>query len=179
MSLDFRSAQDIRGGINRIEQILATNIFDSDKPDVLMQSAFIEVCIQLYDLLAKSEKFANRRVAFTDHINIIPKQVEDVTDLVSKGRNAGRHVSSDLHLADQEKQNLSSFIVIRGRRPNFIQIGDLMQGCDFADDTAIWYGVHRIYLRRHILRAFEEAKANLLPLLRPPTHDEILGKGLE
>jgi hypothetical protein len=39
-------------------------------------------------------------------------------------------------------------------------------GNDYDDDTAYAFGDQRIYLKRHILRAFEEAARQLLPLAR-------------
>jgi hypothetical protein len=43
--------------------------------------------------------------------------------------------------------------------------GAITQSCYYEDDTAFFFGVHRIYLKRHIVRAFEEAKLKLLPLI--------------
>ena len=41
-----------------------------------------------------------------------------------------------------------------------MQIGDLKLTSDYDDDVAFFYGTNRLYLKRHIIRAFEEA--NLL-----------------
>jgi len=36
---------------------------------------------------------------------------------------------------------------------------------DYTDDICFFFGVEKIYLRRHVLRAFEETKRQLVPLL--------------
>jgi hypothetical protein len=38
---------------------------------------------------------------------------------------------------------------------------------DYDDDVCFFFGVHKLYLKRHIIRAFEEAQEKLSPLLYP------------
>ena len=46
-----------------------------------------------------------------------------------------------------------------------MKIGDFEQASKYQDDICFFFGSHGIYMRRHIVRAFEEAKAKLVPLL--------------
>lgn len=53
-----------------------------------------------------------------------------------------------------------------------MKIGEFEQSSQYPDDICFFFGSQGIYLRRHIVRAFEEAKTMLVPLLviqGPPT----------
>ncbi len=56
---------------------------------------------------------------------------------------------------------------VLGKHNNLIAVGGqaISPPCDYADDVAFIFGYQRIYLRRHIFRAFDEAKANLEPAI--------------
>ncbi len=47
-------------------------------------------------------------------------------------------------------------------------IGDLELKSEYEDDAAVFYGMNRIYFKRHIVRAFEESKALLAGHLKAP-----------
>lgn len=46
-----------------------------------------------------------------------------------------------------------------------MQINDIEIKSEFDDDVCFFFGTQKIYFKRHILRAFEEAKQKLIPLL--------------
>ena len=57
------------------------------------------------------------------------------------------------------------FVVVYGKIPAAILLpGEGAIGSDYDDDVCFWFGTNKLYLKRHILRAFEEAKRNLIPL---------------
>ena len=122
MAVDFSTQSDIRRSIKRIKQLISSNIFaPTNAQNILVESAFIELCILLNDLLAKTAKYSNR-VVFTDDVTIIPKQVEDVTDLVSKVRNAVCHISSPLHLVVAPNMLGASFNILYGKVSGAVKI---------------------------------------------------------
>src|SRR5260221_4767272 len=86
----------VNSDIERIRTILDCNIFASKNIEEpwhpLYQSAFIELMISLNDLLQKC-KHKKVPVVFTDAVDISPK-IGNVTDLVSKIRNAVCHIES-------------------------------------------------------------------------------------
>jgi hypothetical protein len=48
-----------------------------------------------------------------------------------------------------------------------MKVDDLELKSDYTDDIAVFYGKNRLYLKRHIVRAFEEASTKLRPLIGP------------
>ena len=153
---------DIGEDIRTIDSLLRHGIFapaNTDHP--LFRAAFIEMLIALRDLMYKAEKYASR-IAFTDDVKIID-EVHDVTDLIKYVRNALCHPDSDNHYL--EKDNIkATFNVIFGKG-TLLKMGDFEQTNPYKDDTCFFFGSQRIFLRRHILRAYDDAKAKLLPLL--------------
>ena len=130
--------------------------------------------ICLNDLLSKIDNVTtdsgeNFRVAFTDNIELIEDDIGDITDLVSRIRNAACHMSSDIRIVNEpEVGGVVSFVfnIVEGKSRIKV-INDFVIECEFEDDIAIYYGVLRIYLKRHIHRALDEAKQIILPLIRP------------
>jgi len=49
-----------------------------------------------------------------------------------------------------------------------MKIGDLELNSEYEDDIAVFYGANRLYFKRHILRAFEEAKNLLVEKMNAP-----------
>ncbi|MFQ5431942.1 MAG: hypothetical protein ACE5EN_05500 [Nitrospinota bacterium] len=66
------------------------------------------------------------------------------------------------------KAGISAAEVYRESRKELeeFRIGNFEQASDYNDDTCFFFGAQKIYLKRHIVRAFEESKSKLLPLLR-------------
>ena len=158
--MDVRTKFDTKHNIERISTILSSDIFDSKNiQHPLRGSAFIELMICMRDLLSKTEKHA-KRIDFCEDI-VVNSYVKDVTDAVTALRDACCHI-------DSFKRNFNvvgihgahgAFNSIAGKG-TLMQIGDLKLTSDYDDDVAFFYGTNRLYLKRHIIRAFEEA--NLL-----------------
>lgn len=159
--IDFFTAGDIVQDIDRINKILATKVFEvTGHP--LLKSAFTELMICLRDLLAKAEKYGSR-ISFTDDI-IITNEVKDITDLVKFIRDALCHVSIYEHFVIQG-QLKASFCVLRGKVTHapFEPDHDVKLISDYSDDICFFFGLQKIYLKRHIIRAYREAKRELIP----------------
>lgn len=173
IEMDFLTQADIRSSINEIAEILKTGIFFglSDLPEIysgtsqhhriVQKSVFIHLMILLRDLMFKSEKYSGKRVLFKDDIEPF-KNVKDVTDLIKYVRDALVHLDSDNHKIESIK---ISFGVCIGKG-NFMQIGEKLFASEYEDDIFFVFGESKIYLGRHIIRAYKEAKANLQPLLQ-------------
>lgn len=145
-----------------IEKILGSQVFfrSSNSNWIQDKAAFVLLMIDLRDLVWKSERFAGKRVSFTD--DILPfRKVRDVTDLITYVRDAAVHNTSGNSRVEQGK---FSFIVGFGKG-NIIQIGELSLSGDYDDDICFIFGPAKIYLKRHIIRAFKEAIDNLNPLI--------------
>jgi len=113
------------------------------------------------DLMYKAEKYASR-IYFDDDVHETA-QVTDVSDLIKFVRDALCHPDSDNHYI--EAGNIKSTFNVAFGKVNVMKIGDFEQASKYQDDICFFFGSHGIYMRRHIVRAFEEAKAKLVPLL--------------
>lgn len=162
MNIDFFSKTDIESDISSIEKIISTNIFSNQSiGNPFVKAAFIEVLICLRDLMYKSGKYATR-INFKDDV-LISDQIKDVTDLIKFVRDALCHPELPHHfvIPDQVK---ATFNISFGKC-NLMSIGDIIISSDYEDDVCFFFGQQRIYLKRHIIRALNEAKSKLLPLL--------------
>lgn len=164
---------EIAYSIRKIEAILKTDIFSKRNDHHLFQRAvFIEVLILLRDLMYKSEKEAGLRISFSDDV-VITQNVRDVSDLIKTVRDALCHSESRNHYVIEELK--TGFFAVYGKTEPLVRVGneDLFFS-DYEDDVCFFFGVHKIYLRRHIIRAFQLARQNLLPFLSPEDA-ELLG----
>jgi len=160
--MDMSDRQDCELNIRRIEELLSCGIFEARNcRNILQSSAFIELMICLRDLLYKTEKCA-KRISFADDV-MTNEYVHDITDAVTTVRDACCHINSYKRLFD-DQGNRGSFNVIYGKG-NLAKISDLELKSDYEDDIAFFSGKNRLYMNRHIVRAFKEAKVLLTSML--------------
>ena len=160
--MDKWDRNEIQEDIDRIDQIMALNIFIPDNAgNPLLRSAFIEILIALRDPMYKSEKYAER-ISFTDDVTLT-NQVTDVSALILYVRNALCHLDSDNHYLEQD--NIKASFNVCFVKGTLLKIGDFEQTNPYQDDICFFFGSQRIFLRRPILRAYGEAKNKLIPLL--------------
>ncbi|MFH5833746.1 hypothetical protein [Halalkalibaculum sp. DA384] len=161
--MDHQTKSDIESNFRRIDKILGSNIFHpSNSQNPLFQSALIELLIRVRDLMAKSRIHAER-VDFEDDI-IQTDNIDDVTDLITFIRNAVCHIDSDNHNLDEINARLS-FNAMFGKG-SFAKIGDVELKSDYDDDVCFFFGAQKVYLNRHLVRAYKEAKQNLIPEMK-------------
>lgn len=160
-TMDFHTKSDIESSIKRIDELFACGIFhQTNSHNVLFRAAFIELLIALRDLMYKSEKFG-QRIAFTDDIKQTEK-IKDVTHLIKYVRDALCHPDSDNHYIEAGIK--ATFNVAFGQAC-LLKVGDFEQYSNYPDDICFFFGSQGIYLNRHVVRAFNEAKTHLLPLV--------------
>jgi hypothetical protein len=159
--MDFAEQTEVAQSLQIVHGLLVSGIFHpQNSRNVFFRSAFIDSLISLRALMYKSDRYA-KRISFTDDV-LIAGKVKDVSDLIKYVRDAVCHPDSENHKADENL--IASFNVVFGKGC-VIAVGDFKQESLYDDDVFFTFGGQGIYLRRHIVRAFEEAKANLLPLL--------------
>lgn len=164
-------SEEVSSDVRTIERILTANIFGAFQHPCydFNESAFIHLMICLNDLLQKAKK-CGHRINFADDV-AQTNQTKDITDLVALIRGAACHIESKTRYA--HKGNRFVFITIGGPTANitFGSEGDpamIKLENPYADDLAFFYGGVRIFLVRHIVTAFQEAKAALIPLTNYP-----------
>lgn len=162
MDLDFFTKGDIENDIGRIQTLLQTEIFlPTNINHPLCKSAFIDLLICLRDLMYKAEKYSTR-INFDDDV-LKTDKISDVTDLIKFVRDALCHPDIPHHYL--VKGQIKATYNIAFGKCNLIQMGDITIKSDYDDDICFFFGEQKIYFKRHILRAYEEAKKKLLPLL--------------
>lgn len=160
--MDIRDKQDCESDIRRIHELLNSGMFEpANRGHLLQRSAFIDLIICLRDLMHKTEKYA-KRVDFTDDV-LTNEYVKDVTGAITAVRDACCHIDSFKKLFD-DHGNRGSYMVAYGKC-NLAKIDDLELKSEYEDDIAVFFSKNRLYFRRHIVRAFNEAQALLAPHL--------------
>jgi len=160
--MDIQDKQDCELTIRRIHELLSSGIFERIKSGhFLQQSAFIDLMICMRDLMHKTEKYAGR-ISFTDDI-LTNDYVKDVTDAITAVRDACCHIDSFKKLFD-DRGNRGSYMVAY-RKCDLMKIDDLELKSEYQDDIAVFYGKNRLYFKRHIVRAFQEAQIKLAPIM--------------
>ena len=160
--MHVQDRQDCERNFRRVQQILNSNVFQpANASNPLQQSAFIDLMICMRDLMHKAEKYT-RRIDFKDDV-LTSGYVKDVTDAITAVRDACCHIDSFKKSFD-ENGNRGEYMVAYGKC-NLLKIDDFEARGEYEDDIAVFYGRNRIYIRRHIIRALEQAHAQLAPLL--------------
>jgi len=159
--MDEMTKLEISGNIRRSQEL-----FDFlNKPDesayFLERSAFIELLIITRDLMYKTELYATR-IDFTDDV-VQTDKVNDVTDLIKFARDAVSHPESQNHFLDSDsRRRRVTNNILRGEIA--IDIEGLIISSDYIDDICLQVGTQKVYFRRHLHRAVQEAINKLVPL---------------
>jgi len=160
--MDFQTKSDIQQSFSRIEKLFNCGIFNQENSDnPLVQSALTELLIRLRDLMAKSKYYASD-ITFQDDINQSNKIIH-VSDAIKFIRDAICHIDSNNHNHDECNARLSYNIAYG--KCNIMKIGDIEIKSDYDDDICFFFGSQKLYLNRHLKRAYIEAKENLEPIL--------------
>jgi len=160
--MDFLTKSDIEISYSRIEKLLSCGIFSPENSDnPLVQSALAELLIRVRDLIAKSGKYS-ASVDFSEDINETDN-ISNVAQVIKFIRDAICHIDSDNH-NNEECGARMSYNIVYGKG-NLMKINDVEIKSDYEDDVCFFFGAQKLYLNRHIIRAYQEAKANLEPVL--------------
>ena len=107
--------------------------------------------------MAKSKTFS-KEVNFDDDV-MKDNKIHDVYDLVKFIRNAMCHIDSQNH-SDEECNARITYNVIYGKGV-FLVLGGKEFPSDYEDDVCFFFGSQKLYLRRHLIRAYKEARLSL------------------
>lgn len=146
-SADFDTARAIQQCENMLEELSKLEFGE------LQPVYATHLFIHLHDL-AQRAKAIGQEITFTSDIQQT-NGVVNVTDLISKLRNAVCHIRSPTRNIGE-----GSFVFNRiyGYMPNAFGTKDANYGCDYADDIGVYYGVYRFYLRRHGRRILDDLR---------------------
>lgn len=155
--LDFLTKNEMQSDFRRIATLINTNVFNKDDLQIFQESVFAELMIKLHDLLQKLNDLG-KRVDFKDDV----PSGKDVTDLVSTIRNAVCHIDSPEHMLRGQSIKFS-FNIAYGKM-NLMEIGNKKITSDYEDDVCFFFGEHKLYLKRHIVRCVNEIEKRLRTL---------------
>lgn len=159
--MDFYAEDEIESALRTIEATINSGIFSpQNSQSPFFQPSFVALLISLRDLMYKAEKYSSR-IGFSDDVDQRNK-VQDVSDLIKFVRDALCHPDSDNHYIDNGCK--ATFNVCFGAGC-LVKIDDFTQESAYDDDICFFFGMHRIYLKRHIIRAAQEAETKLAPLM--------------
>lgn len=159
--MEFFDQAEVATSFCVAEALINSGIFvaaSSQSP--FFKPAFISLLIELRALMYKAEHYSEK-ISFNDDV-LQRQKVKDVSDLIRFVRDALCHPDSPHHLLDNGAR--ATFNVVFGKGCA-VQIGDHRQESIYEDDICFFFGMHGIYLKRHIIRALEEAHQKLSPLL--------------
>ena len=111
--------------------------------------------------MAKAKVFAEP-IEFSDDVNVT-ERVKNVSDAIKFVRDAICHVTSE-NRTHEELSARFSYNIAYGKA-NLVKTSGVEIKSDYADDVCFFFGNQKLYLRRHIMRAYEEAKGKLSPLV--------------
>lgn len=156
----FEHGFDAPGALARCRAMLEA-IAGYGTPEAVAEACVTTLLINLHDLLQRARALG-RPLAFADHIDPADG-IRDIGELVAVCRNAACHVwgrrGSDCRVLP--------FHRIAGYCPRAFTVEGRAYGCSYHDDVALYYGPHRLYLKRHAARAVEELSALLGPAPDP------------
>jgi hypothetical protein len=152
--MEYQLKFEFENAISRTQELLDSRILWNEIGALHYNSVFIEVLINLKDLLKKSEKHLTK-VDFKDDVLADDKlRIYDVTDLISNFRDAACHNDS---FRRKYGSMVSSFNIAIGKGVH-MQIGDKIIESNYEDEVMFIMGINSLYLKRHIERAFVEIK---------------------
>ncbi|WP_343643167.1 hypothetical protein [Chryseobacterium sp.] len=158
--LNDAQKSEAKSAIQQIEELLKSGELQNNGEHA--KSIFKDAVIALNDLLMKCSLYLQDRVDFTDDVTIDSQnQISDVTELVRFFRNGIGHIDGVNRKLDDGSSSLNIFVGLKLK----LQLADNDIELKYHDDTAYNMGKHVMYLKRHFIRAFEEAKTKLKPYL--------------
>lgn len=153
--LEFTQARDLFSAREQFEKLVATGILSSNGiSSPWFDPVITKLLILLSDLLKAADRIG-KRCTFDDDILVIDEamssKINDVTDLIIRCRAASCHITSGNQLFETNKLQMCVAV----GKCQLMSINGKVLGSDYEDDIAIIWGPMRLYLKRHLMRAYE------------------------
>lgn len=143
------------GECQRVEALSRSQVFFPvvDTGHVLFWSVITEILIILRDLCWFADKM-NARLGWKD--DLIPdSSCPDVTALITLFRDGLCHSHTYHRFVNRDLKMVGVRNIVHGTNASIKISGTDLQ-CEYNDDFALFIGKERLYLKRHIVRAFRE-----------------------
>lgn len=145
--------------IYEIESILQTGILSAaGSGHPLFKPALVNVLICLNDLLQRAKQ-ADKRVSFDDDVSYVFGEPKDVTTLINNFRNAVCHMPTRSTVVEG---NWAAWNIAVGPVVGIVEFANRTIGaCPYPGEVVVNMGSLDIFLERHVLRAYSEARQAL------------------
>ena len=161
VQLDFHQKSEVQESLDRLRDLINSRILWEEHNLIYRRSVLTEVLIILKQLLIKASKL-NNRISFTeDRVADENWGIVDITHLISFYRDAACHSDS---AKLKEGTIVSSFNESRGATAG-IDFGKNVTPTPYEDEITFLMGGQRLYLHRHIERAYQELESFFRPLI--------------
>jgi hypothetical protein len=144
---------DAPGALARCRAMLAA-LDGYGLADDVAEACVTMLLVNLHDLLQRARALGQALV-FTELVEPLG-EVGNITELVAACRNAACHVWGRRRSEGARGSKAFHFHRIAGYCPRAFEVDGKMLGCDYYDDVALYYGHHRLYLKRHAARALAD-----------------------
>jgi hypothetical protein len=158
MSINLEFTNGYGASLVRLSRLIEVGyITDFTKRNELFyNSVLLETLCHLHDLLQHLKaSYKNLSVTFTDDITPLigtgNNQYNDITSLITYCRNAACHIPTDKRKG-YVKAELVSFVKVVGFEESIYT----HLRCKYEDDAIVVFGDTYIYIKRHIVRAYQE-----------------------
>lgn len=159
--MDRATIQMINDALGKACAISSIPVYES-RPPWLIEAAVTHAVIHLHDALQKLK--TDFRVDFSDDVEI----EGDITDLISRYRNAACHFGSATRFAAPGSRVV--FGMVHGAGP-FGRMGDVILENTRDDDVAYFYGSVRLLHHRQLHRAVTAGIAKLAEAAQASGYD--------
>jgi len=179
-----RQDWEMGSALIRLRELMRLNFLENSDnlKSTLYQSVFIEVLIHLNYLLTRwKENKLEPEISQYDDIDNY-KTLEnggynDIISLVRYFRNAACHAESNKRevrnpMPKKDEPQIIAFIFQSGDGKS-VKTG-LHNYCKYEDDTAALMGDHVLYIKRHLIKAYQEIYDNMLSLPRFGAYKQLI-----
>lgn len=156
MNNEFRMVSDIVNSLKEFKLLIRTGVLNEPQSPFFKPS-LVQILILARDLTYKSHKIG-KTIDFVDDVKITEK-VKNVTFLIKHARDAVCHIDSNNHVLSMDENIVFSYNVQYGKGVLAV-INGIELSSDYEDDICIFFGEHKVYLSRHIIRAIVKAEEN-------------------
>ncbi|SDG71910.1 hypothetical protein SAMN04487996_12264 [Dyadobacter soli] len=160
-TLTWHQKIQIEDAIETVQKLLDSKILWEGNRPIYQHAVFIELLINLKDLLIKADRLGNR-IAFTDGIQENERfGIRDVTDLIGNFRDAACH-------NDSYRRKIGDNVSYMNKVFPFnlpVEIRDAPFDGNPNHDIGYEVGGIYLYQRKHIERAFSEIKSFFEPII--------------
>jgi hypothetical protein len=158
MAINLEFTNGYGASLVRVSRLIEANYITDfkNRNDLFYNCVLLEILCLLHDLMQHLRtNYKHLSITFTDDIKPLEgignNQYNDITSLITYCRNAACHIPTDKRKG-YAKAELVSFVKVVGFEDSIYT----HLRCKYEDDAIIVFGDTFIYVKKHIVRAYNE-----------------------